>query len=206
MVNVPRPSKSHETAENHDVSGGVCGTPRLTMPVGNLQHSGAGGKEADEMRTLAFILLASFGVAAAACPCAAQSDTATGPQSVTVAKQTTPERLAPPQAQTSSPPIQVLTTKPMSVPVSPPREEAYAPPQHQPPASYPAQPVEQQASFTTAERLMDWISNYRNHPNPSRVPAAVHAMEDFGLLHDEEKAWFCTGFIAGVLGSNPKDG
>src|SRR5262249_35737626 len=193
MVNVPRPSKSHETAENHDVSGGVCGTPRLTMPVGNLQHSGAGGKEADEMRTLAFILLASFGVAAAAFPCAAQSDTATGPQSVTVAKQATPERLAPPQAQTSSPPIQVLTTKPMSVPVSPPREEAhappaqayappaqaYAPPQHQPPASYPAQPVEQQGSFTTAERLMDWISNYRKHPNPSRVPAAVHAMEDF---------------------------
>src|SRR5262245_34241244 len=131
------------------------------MPVGNLPHSGAGGKEA-EMRTLAFILLASFGVAAAAFPCAAQSDTATGPQSVTVAKQAAPERLAPPQAQTSSPPIQVLTTKPTSVPVSPPREEvsappaqayappaqAYAPPQHQPAASYPAQPVEQQGSFT----------------------------------------------------------
>ena len=172
------------------------------------------------MRTLAFILLASFGVAAAAFPCAAQSDTATGPQSVTEAKQATPERLAPPQAQTSSPPIQVLTTTPTSVPVSPPREEAYAPPaqayappahayappQPQPAASYPAQPVEQQGSFTTAERLMDWITNYRKHPNPSRVPTAVHAMEDFGLLRDEEKAWFCTGFIAGVLGSNPKDG
>ena len=53
---------------------------------------------------------------------------------------------------------------------------------------------------------MDWMSNYRNHQEPSRVPAAVHAMQDFGLFADEEKAWFCTGFIAGVLGSNPKDG
>ena len=53
---------------------------------------------------------------------------------------------------------------------------------------------------------MDWISNYRKHKNPSRVPAAVHAMQDYGLFADEEKAWFCTGFIAGVLGSNPRDG
>ena len=53
---------------------------------------------------------------------------------------------------------------------------------------------------------MDWMSNYRNHKTPSRVPAAVHAMKDYGLLADEEKSWFCTGFIAGVLGSNPKDG
>jgi hypothetical protein len=33
VVNVERPSKSHETAENHDVSGGMRGTPLLTMPV-----------------------------------------------------------------------------------------------------------------------------------------------------------------------------
>jgi len=65
---------------------------------------------------------------------------------------------------------------------------------------------EPQGAFTSPERLMDWISNYRKHKNPSRVPAAVHAMQDFGLFADEEKAWFCTGFIAGVLGSNPKDG
>ena len=53
---------------------------------------------------------------------------------------------------------------------------------------------------------MDWVTNYRKHPNPSRVPAAVHAMLDFGLFGDEEKEWFCIGFIAGVLGTNPKDG
>lgn len=53
---------------------------------------------------------------------------------------------------------------------------------------------------------MDWISTYRKHPNPSRVPAAVHAMQEYGLFTDEEKAWFCTGFIAGVLGDNQKNG
>src|SRR6185437_10364204 len=115
----------------------------------------------------------------------------------------------------ASPPVQVLTTEPTPLPVSPPGDEAYAPqsqayalPAKPMPAASsptPASP-DLQGSFTTAERLMDWISNYRKHPNPSRVPAAVHAMEDYGLLRDEEKAWFSTGFIAGVLGSNPKDG
>ncbi len=69
----------------------------------------------------------------------------------------------------------------------------------------PAAP-EPQGAFSSPERLMDWISSYRKHRQPSRVPAAVHAMHEFGLFADEEKAWFCTGFIAGVLGSNPKDG
>jgi len=167
------------------------------------------------MRKLAFILLASFGVAGAVLPCAAQSTIVTGPQSLTIAKQATPERLAPPQAETASPPVQVLTTEPTPLPVSPPGDEAYAPQSQayappakpMPAASSPTQASpDLQGSFTTAERLMDWISNYRKHPNPSRVPAAVHAMEDYGLLRDEEKAWFCTGFLAGVLGSNPKDG
>jgi hypothetical protein len=62
-----------------------------------------------------------------------------------------------------------------------------------------------QGAFTSVEKLMDWVTNYRKHKNPQRVPAAVHAMYEFGLFGDEEKAWFCTGFIAGVLGSNPKD-
>jgi len=68
-----------------------------------------------------------------------------------------------------------------------------------------AAPVPQDA-FATVDRLMDWVTNYRSHKDPSRVPAAVHAMQEFGLFADEEKAWFCAGFIAGVLGSNPKDG
>ena len=36
--------------------------------------------------------------------------------------------------------------------------------------------------------------------------AEAHAMLDFGLFGDEDKEWFCIGFIGGVLGTNPKDG
>ena len=38
------------------------------------------------------------------------------------------------------------------------------------------------------------------------MPAAVHAMRDHRLFEDEEQRWFCAGFIAGVLGTNPNDG
>jgi hypothetical protein len=65
---------------------------------------------------------------------------------------------------------------------------------------------DQDSGFTSPDQLMDWISNYRDHKQPWRVPGAVHAMNDYGLFGDEEKAWFCIGFIAGVLGTNPKDG
>ena len=38
------------------------------------------------------------------------------------------------------------------------------------------------------------------------MPVAVRAMRELGLFTDEEKGAFCTGFIAGVLGANAKDG
>src|SRR5262245_60406688 len=110
------------------------------------------------MRKLAFILLASFGLAGAALPCLAQSNIVNGPRSVTVAKQAAPERRAPPETQPPAPPIQVLTTKPTTLPVSPPREayaqpsQAYAAPPSKPApaASYAAQPsAEPQGSFAT---------------------------------------------------------
>jgi hypothetical protein len=60
--------------------------------------------------------------------------------------------------------------------------------------------------FASAERLLDWVSNYRDKPEYWKVPAAVHAMRDHRLFTDEEQRWFCIGFIAGVLGTNPNDG
>jgi hypothetical protein len=124
-----------------------------------------------------------------------------------------PRRLTPqfrlPLAQPEAPiaaPGQADVSPPQPVPVRPAQPQAYAP---APPPAF-ARPMraspEPQAAFSSPERLMNWISNYRDHKQPSLVPAAVHAMKDFGLFGDEEKAWFCTGFIAGVLGSNPKDG
>jgi hypothetical protein len=170
------------------------------------------------MRSCALIALATFGVIALTLPAAAQN-------SVSVAKQAAPQLLAPAQDQTPAPAPQSSPQAPAETPPSP----SAAPPVAAPPVAaapvevpieryttmrpaIPTAAVEEQSApdpqgaFASVDRLMDWISNYRKHKEPSRVPAAVHAMEDFGLFGDEEKAWFCTGFIAGVLGSNPKDG
>jgi hypothetical protein len=171
------------------------------------------------MRILALIgLLASLGLSA---PCAAQSlpaDTAPTRTSVvpkqsrapepqrlapadTVAATTPqPQRLAPPDLQpplTLSRPIeQVRATPAATAPV--PAAPEPAPEQRQSAAPLP--------SFSTPDSLLEWVYNYRTHKAPSRVPAAVRSMRELGLFADEEKAAFCTGFIAGVLGDNPKDG
>jgi hypothetical protein len=60
-------------------------------------------------------------------------------------------------------------------------------------------------AFASPEQLIDWASNYRSHPSPHRLPAAVHAMQQFGLFGDAEKGGFCIGFMAGVLGTNKAD-
>jgi hypothetical protein len=171
------------------------------------------------MRIHALIALASVGVLGLVVPCAAQTapSSAEPPQTVSVAKQSAPQLLGPPQEEAATPVAQQAPSPPpQAAPAaSPPTEvkvETYA--TMRPAAPMPVnQSVDQaqaapeaQSAFATVDRLMDWVTNYRNHKNPSRVPAAVHAMQEFGLFADEEKAWFCTGFIAGVLGSNPKDG
>ncbi|MCV0368829.1 MULTISPECIES: hypothetical protein [Filomicrobium] len=56
--------------------------------------------------------------------------------------------------------------------------------------------------FATSEGVLKFINDYRENKQPSKVPAAVHAMVRHGLLRDPEKAGIYTGFIAGVIGSN----
>ena len=159
------------------------------------------------MRNHVLLALACSGVLGLTLPAAAQN-------SVSVAKQPAPQLLAPAQDETNAPtpqPAPPAQAAAPAAPVAPPAEvpiERYT--TMRPPISTSAiaeqAAPEPQDAFASVDRLMDWISNYRKHKTPSRVPAAVHAMQDFGLFGDEEKAWFCTGFIAGVLGSNPKDG
>jgi hypothetical protein len=160
------------------------------------------------MRKHAFVALASLGVLGLTLPCAAQ--TSEPPGSISVPKQGAPQLLAPPQSEAAAEPMAEPSPPPVPpVAVAPPKEvkvETYA--TMRPPMPMPVeqqQPMPQ-AAFPSPDKLMDWISNYRQHKNPARVPAAVHAMYDYGLFGDEEKAWFCTGFIAGILGTNPKDG
>ena len=171
------------------------------------------------MRIVAPIALAVFGVVGLVHPCVAQSaaETIAPPRSTSVPKQVTPQRLGPAQSPSTAAKGErlVMPTAPSAAPVQP---APAAQPAHatapQPDESFPAftspnppvSPPPQPAAFSTPERLMDWVSNYRKHKNPGLVPAAVQAMNQYGLFGDEEKAWFCTGFIAGVLGSNPKQG
>lgn len=106
----------------------------------------------------------------------------------------------------SSGPAGVRITAPPTV--APFASVSTAPNPARPIATSPAEPQTRAApaSFNSATGLMQWVYDYRKRPQPSRLPAAVHAMKDLGLLSDEEKSWFCTGFIAGILGDNPKLG
>jgi hypothetical protein len=188
------------------------------------------------MRSCALIALASVTALALTLPCAAEEPARTSSVAKQTAPQLeVPSLLAPPQAATASPSPTRASPVPSDAPASsvqaaarptevktetymrPPVPAVPAPavpvaPQTAAPSPPPDMTGDAQASrerdggFTSPDQLMDWISNYRDHKEPWRVPAAVHAMNDFGLFGDEEKAWFCIGFIAGVLGSNPKDG
>jgi hypothetical protein len=168
------------------------------------------------MRILA--LSAILATVALTVPCAAQTATAEAepartsivakqsrapePQRLAPADETAttaqPQRLAPPDLQpplTLSRPIEPVRTVPAAT-------QQPATPQ----APEPRQTAAPLPSFSTPDSLLEWVYNYRSHKAPSRVPAAVRAMRELGLFRDEEKEAFCTGFIAGVLGDNPKDG
>ena len=168
------------------------------------------------MRILA--LSAVLAIAGLTSPCAAQTATAEAepPRTSIVAKQSQapePQRLAPPeqtatvaQPQRLAPPdLQPPLT--LSRPIQPVRTVPAAAPQPAAPqAPEPKQTAAPLPAFSTPDSLLEWVYNYRAHKAPSRVPAAVRSMRELGLFRDDEKAAFCTGFIAGVLGDNPKDG
>ncbi|MEQ1670891.1 MAG: hypothetical protein ABL893_08545 [Hyphomicrobium sp.] len=59
--------------------------------------------------------------------------------------------------------------------------------------------------FVKSESLLQWINGYRLNPEPKRFPAAIKAMQTFGVTKDMDQAGVYIGFAAGVLGSNPDD-
>ena len=152
------------------------------------------------------VALAAFACALGlSLPCAAQSETTQAelPQTSSVAKQSrpaAPQLLAPPEESLPAANAPVITHASPSQPIPAPVPVLVSP------ESEPTQPQRSEGSFSTPERLVDWVYNYHAHPTPWRVPAAVRAMRELGLFTDEEKGAFCTGFIAGVLGANAKDG
>jgi hypothetical protein len=153
------------------------------------------------MRVVALAVLAcALGLSV---PCAAQNLTEQSepPQTISVAKQPrqiTPQRLAPPADSLPAPDAPVITHGTPSRPIAAPEPQLVAPER--------PQPSETDRAFSSPDRLVEWVYNYHAHPTPWRVPAAVRAMRELGMFTDEEKGAFCTGFIAGVLGDNRKDG
>jgi hypothetical protein len=60
-------------------------------------------------------------------------------------------------------------------------------------------------AFERAEAVLKWINGYRGEPEPAKLPAAVRAMGEYGLLRELDQAGLQVGFIAGVLATNPDD-
>lgn len=56
----------------------------------------------------------------------------------------------------------------------------------------------------TQQDLLAWISAYRAKPEPQKLPDAVRAMAALGIFRDLDSSGVYVGFMAGVLGDNPK--
>jgi hypothetical protein len=58
--------------------------------------------------------------------------------------------------------------------------------------------------FLARDSVVDWMDTYRAKPEPARLPSAVRVLSRSGALKEPESSGFYIGFIAGVLGANPK--
>lgn len=56
----------------------------------------------------------------------------------------------------------------------------------------------------TAQTILKWINNYREKPEPDKLPQAVKAMSGIGVFKELDQAGVYQGFIAGVLAANPE--
>lgn len=57
--------------------------------------------------------------------------------------------------------------------------------------------------FTSTAAVLSWVSDYRDHPAPKDVPAAMRALSRLGGLDHPETGGVYVGFLAGVLAANP---
>lgn len=59
-------------------------------------------------------------------------------------------------------------------------------------------------SGTPNNTVFQWMEAYRIKPKPASAPAAIKDMSRLGAFKDPEAAGFYVGFVAGIIGSNPK--
>lgn len=68
--------------------------------------------------------------------------------------------------------------------------------------SQPAVAQDGKQQFDSSAALVNWITTYRDAPDPTHVPQAVQSMSRLGLFKDSQSAAFYIGFIAGVISDN----
>ncbi|MGB6536999.1 MAG: hypothetical protein WBF58_13665 [Xanthobacteraceae bacterium] len=73
------------------------------------------------------------------------------------------------------------------------------------PNAAPAAPGPAAAALATPSTvaILQWINDYRHHPDPARLPVLVSALSRLQAFKDAETSGAYIGFIAGVLGANP---
>ena len=64
--------------------------------------------------------------------------------------------------------------------------------------------VARSGDFMSVADVQKFMYEYRQKPNLARVPVAVRALSRFGTLKDPEGSGIYLGFIAGVVGTNPR--
>src|ERR1043166_216480 len=73
-----------------------------------------------------------------------------------------------------------------------------------PVAAMPPPGVARPGDFMSVSDVQKFMYEYRQKPTLARVPAAVKALSRFGTLKDPEGSGIYLGFIAGVVGTNPR--
>ena len=69
----------------------------------------------------------------------------------------------------------------------------------------PAEAATLEGGGTPNNTIFQWIEAYSDKPKPNAAPKAVKDMSQYGAFRNPEGAGFYVGFIAGVLGANPKN-
>jgi hypothetical protein len=59
--------------------------------------------------------------------------------------------------------------------------------------------------LSSREDVLHWIDGYRLRPDPATTRVAMKVLSDRGALRDSESAGVYAGFLAGVVGSRPRD-
>ncbi|HEX3939651.1 MAG TPA: hypothetical protein VHX43_19295 [Xanthobacteraceae bacterium] len=59
-------------------------------------------------------------------------------------------------------------------------------------------------ALSSTDAILKWINSYRHKPDPESLPVVVHALSTMQAFKDAESSGPYIGFIAGVLGANPR--